>query len=301
MRRLEDDADGLAAEVLRSARRDGPSDAARRRAALALGLATATATGAGVAEAAMGEGVTGVGATTAGVAPTALAVSSTTIAGATSATGATVVTLTSVGAAAASSGGWVVGLLFAAVVSSLAGAAWLVAGAAEAPEPPASQRLPDHAPPEVREAAASGRGAVSPQRDVTPAPVPAPGSAPAPSVEPASRGSTRRAPSAPPRPPAVTVREPAPASLGLADEILRLDRAKTALAAGEPGAALELLDTYERDAPVGALRPEAHALRIDAVLATGDRAAAAGLARDFVARFPEHHLRLRYAALASEP
>jgi hypothetical protein len=297
MRRLEDDADGLAAEVLRSARSDGPSEAARRRAALALGLATATAAGSGLAEAAMGEGVTGAGgATTAGVAPTALAASSTALAGPAGTTGAAALTLTSVGAAAASSGGWVVGLVIAAAVSSLAGAVWLVAGAAESPTP-ASQALPEHARPQgAREAAASGQGAASPQPEATPAR----SSGPTLSAGPAPRGSPRRAASPSPSP--FVVAEPAPPpSLGLADEILRLDRAKTALAAGEPAAAIELLDTYDRDAPAGALRPEAHALRIDAVLATGDRAAAAGLARDFLARFPEHHLRLRYAGLATEP
>jgi hypothetical protein len=298
MRRLEDDADGLAAEVLRSARSDGPSEAARRRAALALGLATATAAGAGLAEAAMGEGVTGAGGVTAaGVAPTSLAVVSTTLAAPASTTGAAVLTVASVGAAATSSGGWVVGLLVAAAISSLAGAAWIVAGVAAAPGPPASQPVPERARSEVdREAAASGPGAASPPREATPVR----SSAPALSAGPVPRASTRRAASPSPSP-LVVATPPAPPSLELADEILRLDRAKTALAAGEPAAAIELLDTYDRDAPAGALRPEAHALRIDAVLATGDREAAVGLARDFVARFPDHHLRLRYAGLASEP
>lgn len=337
MRRLVDEADGLTAEVLRSARQDGPSDAARRRAALALGLATAT--GAGLAEAAMGEGASGAGAAStgsagvggsgtggatigsataggttagvggavAGVATTTAGFATTTAAGVAATTsGLGTAALTSIGVAAASSGGWVVGLLAVIALSSAAGAAWVVVGSRDEARPRASDVRPG---PGADDGLGSG-AEMSPSDALAPKTPDAPREpaieAARPAVTPPEAGPPTRRVSArrvtSPVPPAPIVAGPTRApAFELAEEVLILDRAKTALAAAEPAAALELLDAYDRDAPAGALRPEAHALRIDAVLASGDRAAASVLARDFVARFPDHHLRLRYAELASEP
>lgn len=307
MKRLVDEADGLAAEVLRSAREDGPSAAARRRAALALGLAASA--GAGLAEAAMGEASSGAGgASSAGavsVAPGATAATSASAA-ASAAGGGTSLTLTaaSASAAATASGGWAVGALVVLALSGVAGVVWL---APDSPTPTAP-RVTDTPEQRGRDdlvgvpaSPASAPASAPPASSSTVGPALSVGVTPA-SAAPGTQGprtSPRRAPSTRPS----VVAKPALVApvLELADEVQRLDRAKTALAAGEPGAALELLDAYDRDAPMGALRPEALALRIDAVLATGDRSTAAALARTFTARYPDHHLRLRYAELAAEP
>jgi hypothetical protein len=56
------------------------------------------------------------------------------------------------------------------------------------------------------------------------------------------------------------------------DELTRLRRAKTQLAARDPASALETLDAYARNVPNGTLGEEATALRIDALFASGDAA-----------------------------
>ncbi|MEO6574975.1 MAG: hypothetical protein ABIP89_14110, partial [Polyangiaceae bacterium] len=74
---------------------------------------------------------------------------------------------------------------------------------------------------------------------------------------------------------------PAPNASALATEVMALDRARRALAAKDPAEAIRLLDIYERDIPVRALGPEAQVLRIEAVSARGDRAAAKKLGEQF--------------------
>jgi hypothetical protein len=95
------------------------------------------------------------------------------------------------------------------------------------------------------------------------------------------------APSAPaPLPPATEFDEK-PTDSSLRDETRELDRARAAIARGNPRAALAELDRYDAAFRPGALAPEATLLRVRALLAAGDRAGAQTLARSFAAAHPE--------------
>ena len=72
----------------------------------------------------------------------------------------------------------------------------------------------------------------------------------------------------------------------LAEETAALDSARTALRSGSTVDALRALDAHARDYPGGALQPEASALRVEALLATGDRAGAETVARALLATYP---------------
>jgi hypothetical protein len=72
----------------------------------------------------------------------------------------------------------------------------------------------------------------------------------------------------------------------LAREVAALDAARTALAAGEPRRALGLLDAYAQNFPRGELAPESTLLRVQALLAAGQRKTAEKLAHDLLARHP---------------
>ena len=72
----------------------------------------------------------------------------------------------------------------------------------------------------------------------------------------------------------------------LEGEVTALDRARSALAAGDATHALELLGQYEQAFPKGALRPEATYLRIQALSKSGQREAARELAARFLAKHP---------------
>jgi outer membrane protein assembly factor BamD (BamD/ComL family) len=72
----------------------------------------------------------------------------------------------------------------------------------------------------------------------------------------------------------------------LAFEVDLLDRARRTLLAGRAADALSTLDRYGREYPSGILQPEAAVLRIQALEQRGDRAAAAALARQFIASHP---------------
>jgi hypothetical protein len=72
----------------------------------------------------------------------------------------------------------------------------------------------------------------------------------------------------------------------LEGEVTALDRARSALAAGDATRALELLGQYEQAFPKGALRPEATYLRIQALSKSGQREAARELAARFLAKHP---------------
>ena len=78
-------------------------------------------------------------------------------------------------------------------------------------------------------------------------------------------------------------------------EIRRLDRARAALARGSSEAALAELAAYENERKTAVLEREAAVLRIDALLARGDRNGAQSLAQRYVAAHPDdpHARRLR--------
>jgi hypothetical protein len=118
-------------------------------------------------------------------------------------------------------------------------------------------------------------------------------------------------PPAPPAPPAPRVDEPAPtkprpaqfqapslaasrgpappdaapaAAPSLADELALLETARAALVRGEPRRTLSVLDEHARNFRRPRLTTEASVLRIEALVASGDRARAARLGKDFLAK-----------------
>ena len=77
------------------------------------------------------------------------------------------------------------------------------------------------------------------------------------------------------------------ASPSLSDEVAALQVARNALAAHDPGAALQALDRYKSRFSAGRLAPEATVLRIEALVERGDRAQASALAERFEASNPK--------------
>ena len=93
--------------------------------------------------------------------------------------------------------------------------------------------------------------------------------------------------------------QPAPAPVSdLRDQIALVDAARTAVKAGSTERALVLLRRYEVSYPGGAFRPEALALRIEALAEGGRGAEARALAREFLARYPQSPLADRVARAA---
>jgi hypothetical protein len=135
-----------------------------------------------------------------------------------------------------------------------------------------------------------------------PAPVvrpPAPAQ-PAPSPLP----EVRAIPSSLPSPPAPTRRNVAAQLSSTARvedsfsmELAMIERARTALAAGHPDAALGTLDDYEARFETPIFGDEADVLRIEARSALGDRALSAALARQFLATHPSSPLAQRVRSL----
>ena len=82
-------------------------------------------------------------------------------------------------------------------------------------------------------------------------------------------------------------------------EVTALDRARSALGAGDATRALELLGQYEQAFPKGALRPEATYLRIQALSKSGQRDAARELAARFLAKHPSSPHAAQLQALLS--
>jgi hypothetical protein len=96
---------------------------------------------------------------------------------------------------------------------------------------------------------------------------------------------------APAEPPSVTPsRGPAPAegapaaAPSLADELAMLETARRALVRGEPRRTLSVLDEHAQSFRRPRLLTEAAVLRIEALVASGDRARASRLGKDFLAR-----------------
>lgn len=148
------------------------------------------------------------------------------------------------GGAAASSGGALVGKWLALVAAGGGVVALAVVGLqterAPAPAPSASPpvSLAESPPPDI-------------------APPPATAELQAPVAEPSAPRAMGRRPKAP----ASAASAPVDPS-ALTREIAALDRARTALRAGDPARARAELDRYDREFPFGALGPEARALRV---------------------------------------
>jgi hypothetical protein len=150
-----------------------------------------------------------------------------------------------------------------------------------------TQGAPPQAPP-----APPPRSAISELPAVTPKAL-----APAPPAEAIPLESLPRVSPAPLQntPPAAGRRGDAPSTSDLAMEVESLDRVRAALASANAGAALRELDAFSVRFPAAALAPEATVLRVQALLESGNRAAAERLARRFIAASPgsPHAARIR--------
>jgi len=132
-----------------------------------------------------------------------------------------------------------------------------------------------------------------PQPRVMPAAVPAPMPAPVVAPEPAA------AIEMPPSPPGPNRRTHAAVTTSeLADQIGSIDAARDALAKGADRAAMEILRRYQDRYPAGSFRPEATALKVEALVKLGRQAEARALAERFVAEHRGSLLAARVAALA---
>jgi len=129
-------------------------------------------------------------------------------------------------------------------------------------------------------------------------------------VTPTDGAATKPDPSSaelePARPPAepstkvVARSRPAPEpSSSLSRELQALKRAHDALAAGNPSGALAVLDDYHTHFPQGALGAEETVIRVQALLARGDRARATAIAHQFSTAHPDSLYARRVEALVS--
>jgi len=95
--------------------------------------------------------------------------------------------------------------------------------------------------------------------------------------------------------------KPAPASSSsLSRELQVLKQAHDALARDNPNGALSALDDYHARFPQGALGAEETVIRVQALLARGDRARAAAVAHQFSAAHPESLYARRVERLVSD-
>lgn len=88
---------------------------------------------------------------------------------------------------------------------------------------------------------------------------------------------------------------------GLGAEVQALDRARAAMQAGRPEAALRALGAYEREFATGALAPEARVLRIEALARAGRHAEARALGQQFLTHHPSSPLAQRVRSIANGP
>jgi outer membrane protein assembly factor BamD (BamD/ComL family) len=100
----------------------------------------------------------------------------------------------------------------------------------------------------------------------------------------------------PPRPATTTTTTRAS---DLASQVAALDRARSALRAGDGARARRLVDDYEARYPSGAFVQEAEIVRIEALLAQGDRPAAQTAAGRFLAQYPSSPHASRVRALVA--
>jgi hypothetical protein len=87
---------------------------------------------------------------------------------------------------------------------------------------------------------------------------------------------------------------------GLSDEVAALERARRALADENGTTALKALSEYDREFKQRTLAPEAEALRIEALLKSGDAVAGRAAAQAFLARHPKSPLAKRVRSLIAQ-
>lgn len=100
------------------------------------------------------------------------------------------------------------------------------------------------------------------------------------------------------RPPAAPARAASSAgNPSIEEQIALVERARSAVANRKPAAALAALDEYQRRFPAGVLGQEATLLRIETLLASGDKATATRLGRRFLERYPRSPMAARVKTL----
>lgn len=97
------------------------------------------------------------------------------------------------------------------------------------------------------------------------------------------------------------VPHPKPTSSSLADEVAKLDRARIALDGNDPSKALREADEYIARYPHGTFVQEAEVLRVQALLAKGDRAGAERAGNQFLAAHPTSPHATRVRGLLASP
>lgn len=88
--------------------------------------------------------------------------------------------------------------------------------------------------------------------------------------------------------------------VGIQEQVSLIDRARSAAASGQVGATLAALDEYHRRFPRGVLQQEAAMLRIEAMLARGDKATATRLGKRFLEQYPRSALAARVRSLLED-
>ena len=106
----------------------------------------------------------------------------------------------------------------------------------------------------------------------------------APVAAPSSTANVQSAEALPPSQAAFIDSTPSARETELSRELELLDRARRDLANGDPRSALVALERREREIKNPALNPEATLVRVQALLASGDRDRALALAKDFLSR-----------------
>jgi hypothetical protein len=203
----------------------------------------------------------------------ALVAASTVVAASTIATGQAVASI-GIKAASIVSGKWAVVLCLTSVVAA-SGAVALHqlrqnrdTHSTSIPESPLAGMAGDSSKPPIPQASAT--------------PYPEAVSAPMLSAVPTLSASTHGDPVAS----ALPSRSSSPANPSFSAELSALDRARTAIANGEAGKALAMLDDYSSRFPRGSMGPEASVLRIEALAAMGNHSAAERVARAFLEKNP---------------
>ena len=278
-----DDATEFERTLLDAASDDAPSDHARRRTLAAMGAGAAAVTSAShaatqvAAAGAAGGGAKGIGAVS--------AVALLKWVG----TGAVVGSIVAAGIATVTTPGLVFSKRAVAPVAEVAAETAiapehgvrgrsLATAAAEVTAPESAVAEPG-SPPEPTRAAAPSQAARAERSAVTP---------------PAAVVATPLAPAAAPVVPQVS------AASTVVAEVESLDRARAALAAGNPQAALSSLSRHDAAFPAGVLQPEAVVLRVRALIALGDRAEAARVGNRFITSHPDSAQAGRLRALIGQ-
>lgn len=247
----------LAARLLRAGAREQPRQTARRRAERALGLSTAAAGVAVTSSAAATGSAAGLGSAS----PLAAVIFGKWLAVGMLAGGAAAGGVTAMSGALGSAPQSVEGSPSPAITSApLANVVGpeLPPGRTAPSSTPAAGGAPSRQRADDAGQATESRHAFSPNDSLPPTPASEPGSAPAPSA--------------------------VAGSLALSREVELLEGVRTKLRNGNSGAALAELDAVGRDVVI--LRMEADLLRVEALLANGERARAEALAAELQRRDP---------------